>query len=232
LCQNQKFVQRQFRSKAVYIVGGTTAKIAERNIMYEIYKFGPVATGFTMFEDFLNWEPTEEDDIYTHPDKNSPSQGGHAVRIVGWGSKGDIDYWIIANSWSENWGDKGYFKMKRNMPECELEKNVIAVLPDLPNITLRYLNILNSFASKEDIQSRLYNKIHPLTFYSSSAITKINEGKAKGSTAPLFNPRKLPDVLYFVAGEGVKKEKKIFFFSLLILLLINILILFFLLKKK
>jgi hypothetical protein len=41
--------------------------------------------------------------------------GGHAVAIVGWGEttfkNKPLPYWIVRNSWGENWGDGGYFKM-------------------------------------------------------------------------------------------------------------------------
>lgn len=33
--------------------------------------------------------------------------GGHAVKILGWGSDNGTDYWIVANSWNKNWGDNG-----------------------------------------------------------------------------------------------------------------------------
>lgn len=39
--------------------------------------------------------------------------GYHAVNAVGWGHDEDlgIDYAIMKNSWGEDWGDGGYFKM-------------------------------------------------------------------------------------------------------------------------
>lgn len=44
---------------------------------------------------------------------------GHAVELVGWGkgnagSYGDVEYWIIKNSWGDNWMDNGYFKVAMN----------------------------------------------------------------------------------------------------------------------
>jgi cathepsin B len=33
--------------------------------------------------------------------------GGHAIRILGWGKEGGVPYWLVANSWNTDWGDKG-----------------------------------------------------------------------------------------------------------------------------
>ena len=31
--------------------------------------------------------------------KSNISEGGHAVKIIGWGTMDNLDYWIVANSW-------------------------------------------------------------------------------------------------------------------------------------
>ncbi len=33
--------------------------------------------------------------------------GGHAIKIVGWGTESGTPYWIVANSWNPEWGNKG-----------------------------------------------------------------------------------------------------------------------------
>ncbi|KHJ99369.1 hypothetical protein OESDEN_00607 [Oesophagostomum dentatum] len=53
-------------------------------------------------------------------------QGGHAIKIIGWGVENGTKYWIIANSWNSDWGENGYFRMLRGTNECYLESWVSA----------------------------------------------------------------------------------------------------------
>ncbi|KAM9461482.1 digestive cysteine proteinase 2 [Clarias gariepinus] len=51
--------------------------------------------------------------IYEEPSCN-PNNLSHAVLLVGYGSEGGRDYWIIKNSWGTGWGEGGYMRMIRN----------------------------------------------------------------------------------------------------------------------
>jgi len=55
--------------------------------------------------------------------------GGHAVKILGWGVENGTPYWLVANSWNYDWGDGGFFKIKRGTNEGGIESGIVAGLP-------------------------------------------------------------------------------------------------------
>jgi len=91
-------------------------------VQQEILTNGPVVFTFTVYEDFVGYSSG----IYQHT--KGKELGGHAVRAVGWGEEKGTPYWLIANSWNEDWGDAGYFKIIRGTNDCGIEEEISAAL--------------------------------------------------------------------------------------------------------
>jgi cathepsin B len=95
----------------------------EQQIQKEVMENGPVEVAFHVYEDFMSYTGG----IYHHV--SGSLEGGHAVKLVGWGVENGEKFWKIANSWDEDWGEKGYFRIRRGTDECSIESQVWAGLP-------------------------------------------------------------------------------------------------------
>ena len=95
----------------------------EENIMQEIYENGSVEGSFKVYEDFV----TYKSGVYQHV--TGEALGGHAIKIIGWGVEDGVKYWLCVNSWNEEWGDNGTFKILRGTNDCGIENKAYAGLP-------------------------------------------------------------------------------------------------------
>ena len=98
----------------------------ETNIMKEIYENGSVEGTFTVYEDFGDYKSG----VYKH--ETGTYLGGHAIKIIGWGvTEEGVKYWLIANSWGENWGENGYFRILRGTNECGIDGSASTGMPKI-----------------------------------------------------------------------------------------------------
>lgn len=97
----------------------------EKKIRAEIVKNGPVEAAFTVFADFMKYKGG----VYEHV--AGKALGGHAVKIIGFGvdKESGKKYWLVANSWSNKWGEEGYFRIARGQNECGFEGGIVAGNP-------------------------------------------------------------------------------------------------------
>merc|ERR1711959_88252 len=112
-----------FKSDKIGFHGEILSVSGADNIAQAIMEGGPVETAFTVYSDFENYAGG----IYHHV--TGEMAGGHAVRIVGWGSENGQKYWKVANSWNPYWGEKGYFRIRRGNNEGGIEDMVTASSP-------------------------------------------------------------------------------------------------------
>ncbi|KAK7091125.1 cathepsin B-like [Littorina saxatilis] len=116
---NQTFEADKHYGKRSYMVRG------EQKIMEELYTNGPVEAAFTVYADF----PQYKSGVYKHT--SGSALGGHAVKILGYGTENGDKYWLVANSWNPDWGDSGFFKILRGTDECGIEGQIVAGEPKL-----------------------------------------------------------------------------------------------------
>jgi cathepsin B len=114
------YAQDFFLGSSAYQVAANVAAIQT-----EIMTNGPVEAQFNVYEDFYQYTSG----VYVHT--TGQYLGGHAIKILGWGTLNGQAYWTVANSWSPAWGMNGFFLILRGVNECGIESGVVGGLPNL-----------------------------------------------------------------------------------------------------
>merc|ERR1712183_206242 len=112
-------------------VGGYYGGCTERGMMEGLINHGPMAVAIQVYDDFVHYKSG----IYHHVTETSPNPfhrligynpfelTNHAVLLVGWGQDNNTGekYWIVKNSWGENWGEQGFVRIRRGNDEIAIE---------------------------------------------------------------------------------------------------------------
>jgi len=97
--------------------------VGEENMKTELSTNGPFEVAFEVYEDFMSYSSG----IYSHT--SGSFEGGHAVKLMGYGEENGVKYWLCANSWDTDWGEQGYFRIRRGNNECGIEEQAWAGIP-------------------------------------------------------------------------------------------------------
>ncbi|KAL3285482.1 hypothetical protein HHI36_000014 [Cryptolaemus montrouzieri] len=84
----------------------------EQSLQQAVSEIGPISIGIDATNELQNYASG------ILIDQTCSQQVNHGVLVVGYGSEGGYDYWIIKNSWGDYWGESGYFRLIRNYNAC------------------------------------------------------------------------------------------------------------------
>ncbi|XP_046961305.1 procathepsin L-like [Vanessa cardui] len=94
----------------VKVTDCVSLKVSEDELAEKLVTIGPLSIAIASAAlQAYNGEP-----ITAKGCSGSPTN--HAVLLVGYGTDANgMKYWLAKNSWGNNWGDQGYFKMQRGV---------------------------------------------------------------------------------------------------------------------
>jgi len=106
-------------------VGGYYGACSEEAMKRALVEGGPLSVSFEVYNDFMMYKTG----VYHHTgirkieDFQPFEITNHAVLLVGYGHDEKLgeDYWTIKNSWGTEWGEGGYFRIRRGFDECAVE---------------------------------------------------------------------------------------------------------------
>ncbi len=126
---NKKGKCKYDESKGVGKVKSYTRIISnsEEEMKTALYEKGPLSAAIfslpLMFYDGGIYEPWF--DFFCSGDLD------HAVTIIGYGEEDDVPYWLIKNTWGDDWGENGYLRLRAGRGLCGINSFVFWVEADL-----------------------------------------------------------------------------------------------------
>jgi cathepsin B len=89
--------------------------LGESAIMNEIHSAGPVVAHIDVTNPFFAYSSG----VFRGGGSNA---GAHALACIGWGTAGRTKYWLLLNSWGQEWGEKGFGRLLRGRNTLNIER--------------------------------------------------------------------------------------------------------------
>lgn len=166
-----------FYAKGYGFAGGFSHGANEQDIMREIHDNGPVILSFStsaapefIYNNGQSWRndtgvmtlfnnsETPGENFSTNPKINVWRYTTHSILAVGYGEEptlhpgGEtVKYWIVRNSWGQEWGAQGYGKMRRGFNDAALESNAPWVEPDLDRLPQGFLERARQYSEEQAV---------------------------------------------------------------------------------
>ncbi|CAH2250521.1 jg9601 [Pararge aegeria aegeria] len=83
-----------------------------------LYEYGPVTVTINANDAVFSYDSGI---FYDQTCNNEPLN--HAVTVVGYGVRDGVDYWIVKNSWGEDYGEDGYILISARNNTCHILEN-------------------------------------------------------------------------------------------------------------
>ena len=156
-----------WENRSVKITSWGWVENDEEAIKNALINYGPLVICIPIYQDFYFYKRG----VYRH--RWGPRVGGHLIALVGYDDNDQC--WIVKNSWGEQWGDHGWFKMgydpKMFIDGCYGGTGILYVsgvygnfMPDVPKI----------YIEKPRYRHTYFRNIELLTLFSK---VKFIEGK-------------------------------------------------------
>jgi cathepsin C len=132
VCDIKKLKRKYSVGKFGYI-GGRYLSSNEVDMMKEVRARGPISVSMRIPSSFFIYKSGvfSENELKRNSDKLSFlslldkaisfEKVEHSMTLVGWGEEDGVKFWIIMNTWGEEFGEKGYIRVLRGENDCSVE---------------------------------------------------------------------------------------------------------------
>jgi len=109
-----------------YYVGEYYGYSTEENIYNDLLKNGPLVISLApnyLFSSYKSGIFDADANTWKQLNIQQPEwqKVDHSVVLVGYGVENGTEYWIIQNSWGDNWGENGFMRLRKGKNLINIE---------------------------------------------------------------------------------------------------------------